>query len=82
MVQIHSPRPLNPGCGTWCGNGRDCLCERCFDLDLDDRRASLRARRDPIEGRRRSQIVETERYRNIFEEKPQNRQADRLGTRV
>jgi len=53
-----------------------------FDLDLGDRQASLRASRYPIEGGRRDQIVETERYQNIFEEKPQNRQADKLGTRV
>ncbi|HLB88532.1 MAG TPA: hypothetical protein VJK29_12845, partial [Terriglobales bacterium] len=29
-----------------------------------------------------AQIVETERYRNTFEENPQSRQADKLGTRV
>jgi hypothetical protein len=50
--------------------------------DLGDQQASLRVSRDPIEGGPHGQIVETERYRNTFEEKPQNRQADKLGTRV
>ncbi len=43
---------------------------------------NLRARRDPTERGLFAQIVETESYRNISEERPQSPQADKLGTRV
>ena len=38
--------------------------------------------RDLFERDRDAQIVETERYRNDFEEMPRSQQADKLGTRV
>jgi len=43
---------------------------------------NLRASRDPSERGLLAQIVETENYRNVSEERPQSRQADKLGTRV
>lgn len=43
---------------------------------------NLRARRNPTERVLFAQIVETKSYRNISEERPQSRQADKLGTRV
>ena len=54
----------------------------CFDLDFGGRQASFRASGDLSERGQFAQIAETESYRNAFEEKPQSRQADKLGTRV
>src|SRR5690348_2026377 len=50
--------------------------------ELGDQQASLRASRDPSERGLLAQILGTENYRNVSEERPQNRQADKLGTRV
>jgi hypothetical protein len=51
-------------------------------LDSGGRYGNLRATRDPSERGLLAQIVGTENYRNVSEERPQSQQADKLGTRV
>ena len=60
------------------GNDRNCLRETGFDLYFGSWQASLHVSPNLFERVPRAQFVETEKYRNDSEEKPQSRQADKL----